>query len=53
MNRAGTPVEVVTRNEENYLLPESFADEFYQEDNDDQEDEELRSGEHHFSSSPG
>ena len=45
MNRAGTPVEVVTREEENYLLPELFSDEFYQEDDNDQEDEELRSSE--------
>ena len=45
MNRAGTPVEVVTREKENYLLPELFADEFYQEEDDDKEYEELRSGE--------
>ena len=45
MNRAGTPVEVITREKENNLLPELFSDEFYQEEDDDKEYEELRSGE--------
>ena len=52
MNRSGTPVEVITCKEENYLLPELFSDEFYQEDYYYKEDEELGGSEHHFSSSP-